>query len=68
MILNKLSQEMFARRTTFNPKSKEHLKQYKYFVEHNSWETVCPFWLEWPYLSIPDMIKDKMVKSMLTLD
>jgi hypothetical protein len=68
MILNLLSQQMIVNRTVFNPKNKDHLKEYKYFIENNSWKNVCPFWLEWPYLSVPDMIKDKMIKSMLTID
>lgn len=68
MILNKLSQEMISRRTSFNPKNKDHLKQYKHFVQNDSWKEVCPFWLEWPYLSVPDMIKDKIIKSVLDIN
>lgn len=65
MILNKLSQQVYMRRTMFNPKDKTHIKEYKFFVENHKWRDICPFWLEWPYLTVPDMIKDKMIKHIL---
>ena len=45
----------------FDPENREDLKIYKHFLETGSWgKTPCPFELEWPWLSIPDMISHKI--------
>jgi hypothetical protein len=45
----------------FNVKSKEDLTVYKYYITERSWgNNGCPFELEWPWLSIPDMIAHKI--------
>ena len=37
-------------------------------MEHGRWPNyVCPFFLEWPYLTIPDMVKDKFARYTLGL-
>jgi hypothetical protein len=40
---------------------------YKHFLVNNDWKHVgsCPFELEYPYNSVPDMIKDKLVRKFL---
>jgi hypothetical protein len=47
--------------------SKEDVEIYKYFLVNNNWKNVgiCPFELEYPYISVPDMIKDKLVRKFL---
>ena len=65
MILNKLHQEIQRNRRPFDPKSNEDLIEFKYFLANKKWKNLCPFFLEWPYLTIPDMLKDKMVMHML---
>lgn len=67
MILNKLSQAMYSRRI-FNPTNKKDLAAYGYFIRNSKWENGCPFWLEWPYQSVPAMIKDKIVRNMFSAD
>jgi hypothetical protein len=48
----------------FNPNSNEDLKMYKYFLDNHSWGNGgCPFELEWPWLSIPDMISHKIAEN-----
>lgn len=50
----------------FDPKNKKHIKMYKDFLASNQWgKEGCPFILEFPYLTIPDMIKDKMIHKLL---
>jgi|LauGreDrversion4_2_1035121.scaffolds.fasta_scaffold01498_23 hypothetical protein len=50
----------------FNPNKKEHVKHYAEFLETGAWGTDgCPFILEFPYLSVPYMCKDKLVHKML---
>lgn len=65
MILNTLNQEIMKNRRVFDANSQDDLNEYSYFLKHNKWESICPFFLEWPYLTIPDMLKDKIIKNML---
>ena len=47
----------------FSVKSKQDLSMYKHFINEHSWgEYGCPFELEWPWLSIPDMIAYKIAE------
>ena len=68
MILNKLESELMSRKTTFDPKNEEHLDVFKSFLHKKRWGGCCPFFLEWPYNSIPDMIKDKIIKDMFGVE
>ena len=36
-------------------------------MKQGRWGMPCPFFLEEPYLTIPDMIKDKFIKHMLKI-
>lgn len=62
MILeSKLSQKRF-----FNPKSKLDLDAYKKFLKTHGWGVAgCPFFLVFPYMTIPDMIQDKIIHNVL---
>jgi hypothetical protein len=45
----------------FDVASKDDLRVYKHFLETGNWGKIpCPFELEWPWLSIPDMISHKI--------
>jgi hypothetical protein len=47
----------------FNPSSK------KDFLQQGTWGyDGCPFTLEYPYLTIPDMIKDKLIHKFLKVE
>lgn len=53
-------------KVVFDPTNKKHLDQYKSFLLESRWSngnTVCPFKLEQPWLSIPHMIQDKIVRA-----
>ena len=65
MILNKLNQTILLKREVFDPKNPNHIEEVKHFMQYNKWKDICPFFLEWPYLTIPDMIKDKIVRGIL---
>jgi hypothetical protein len=47
----------------FNPNSKTDIQDYKYFLDNNRWNGLCPFQLEWPYLTIVEMIRSKLIES-----
>lgn len=53
----------------FKESSKQDIKLAKQFFQHHSWGTEgCPFILEYPYLTIPDMIKDKLIHKSLGIE
>jgi hypothetical protein len=52
----------------FNPKNKEHVFLLKQFLQSYKWGKPCPFLLEEPYVTIPDMIKDKYIKYQLGVE
>ena len=55
-------------RVRFSPDDKRHVEQYRNFLVNRKWDTLgCPYELEWPYLSIPDMIKDKIINHYLKI-
>jgi len=60
----RLSHTLWEKRY-FDPYSKEDVKEYKLFLERNSWHKGCPFHLEWPYLTITEMIKSKLINAHL---
>lgn len=52
----------------FNVKSKEDVALYTEFLKKFRWGTNgCPFTLEYPYLTVPDMIKDKLIHHFLNV-
>lgn len=52
----------------FNEKSKRDLSIARMFFDTHSWgSSGCPFILEYPYMTVPDMIKDKMIHKSLGL-
>lgn len=56
-------------RIKFNVNSKEHVEMYKTFLTKSYWgRTGCPFELEFPYTTIPDMIKDKLIHKFLKVE
>ena len=64
MILeSKLLQKRF-----FDPKSKKDMALAKVFFKTQSWGNKgCPFFLELPYSTIPDMMKDKIIHKTFGL-
>jgi hypothetical protein len=54
---------MYWPKRYFNPNSKDDIQEYKYFLENNRWVNHCPFNLEWPYLTITEMIRSKLIES-----
>lgn len=52
----------------FNANNTVDLQAYKYFLDNQKWgKDGCPFELEWPWLSIPDMINHKIAESAVAL-
>lgn len=52
----------------FNVKSKADLNIFKTYLISNAWGPHgCPFKVEEPYISIPDMLKDKITRHFLKI-
>lgn len=66
MILESISRK----RRYFNVNDKKDIHSAKYFFVNHSWrnETSCPFILEYPFLSVPDMIRSKLTHKLLGID
>lgn len=55
------SVKLTAVKRNFDPSKKEDLLAYKNFIKSKTWGLgTCPFELEWPYGSIPDMLAYKI--------
>ena len=56
-------------RKFFDPSNKKDIIEFRFFMTHGKWPAhQCPFYLEWPYLTIPDMIKDRFTKYTLGIE
>lgn len=51
----------------FNPKNKKDIELFKSFLADNKWGGPCPFILQEPYLTIPEMLKDKYIRSQFNI-
>lgn len=61
--MNKIENFSAYQRHQFDASKDSDLELVKKYLHKNSWGTDgCPFYLEWPYLDIPGMIKDKITK------
>lgn len=50
----------------FDVDNKKDVEIFRKFLKNSAWgKDCCPFELEEPHLTIPDMIKDKLVRKYL---
>jgi hypothetical protein len=54
-----------SQKRLFNPKSKTDLLAYKTFLKKGWGVKGCPFLLVFPYMTVPNMIQDKIIHSVL---
>jgi hypothetical protein len=55
-----------SNKRNFDVSNKEDIKEFAFFLKNSKWKTPCPFVLEFPFLSIPDMVKDKLINAYIT--
>jgi hypothetical protein len=66
--MNKIENLMRNKRNHFDPSFSDDMRVAKEYFMNNKWtEKGCPFFLEWPYLDVPSMLKDKITKHSLGL-
>jgi hypothetical protein len=59
-------ESLIKQKVVFDLDNTKHVNLYKGFLSSNRWGiNGCPFILEFPYLTIPDMIKDKLIHKFL---
>jgi hypothetical protein len=64
--MNKLENVIRNKRNNFDPDFSDDMMVAKEYLMTNRWGSQgCPFFLEWPYLDIPSMLKDKITKHAL---
>ena len=55
-----------AQKRLFNPKNKKDIAIYKDFLRTGTWgRNGCPFVLVFPYMTVPNMIQDKIIHNIL---
>jgi len=52
-------------REYFDPSNRAHLEQLKMFKQTGRWQDGCPFFLETPYLDIPNMCAQRFLEHSL---
>jgi hypothetical protein len=64
--MNKVTLFHAYQRRYFDASSVKDMQDVRHYFHYNRWgENGCPFFLEWPYLTVPDMIRDKITKYTL---
>lgn len=64
--MNRIETWNINQRRLFEPSSKDDMKIVRKFLHSHYWgPDGCPFYLEWPYLDIPYMLKDKITNYTL---
>ena len=68
MVATKLGKMMQRTFKNFDVTDRKDLDRYKTFLQTGAWGTEgCPFICEDPWLSVPDMIKDKIARHYLKI-
>lgn len=67
---SKILEALRKQKRYFDVTDKSDVEAYKQYLENeNRWgEAGCPFILEFPYLTTPDMIKDKLIYKFLNIE
>ena len=67
MIMNQINNNQWLPpKRKFDVNLKEDVAEFCFFSTNSKWKNHCPFLLEWPYLSVVDMIKTKIVEQYVT--
>jgi hypothetical protein len=51
----------------FDPKNKKDVELFRMFLSEHRWKEPCPFLLEEPHTVIPEMLKDKYIRSQFSI-
>lgn len=68
IIMNNTLDSIRKQKRYFDISSKKDVALYRNFLITNGWGVPCPFILEFPHLTVPDMIKDRLIKKFLKVN
>ena len=66
--MNKTLEGMRKQKRYFDINSKQDIELYRNYLMTSGWGDPCPFILEFPHLTVPDMIKDRLIKKFLKVN
>lgn len=49
----------------FDVSDKMDIESFSFFLKNSKWKDPCPFVLEFPFLSVPDMVKSKLISAYI---
>lgn len=59
--------KILTNKIQFDENNDAHIEEFKYFLRHSKWNNLCPFKLEAPFYSVPDMIQHKLIRKLLNV-
>lgn len=67
--MNKTLEGLRKQKRYFDINNKVDIELYRQYLINNAWgSNGCPFILEFPSLTVPDMIKDRLIKKFLKVE
>ena len=67
--MNKTLEGLRKQKRYFDINSKVDIELYRQYLINNAWGVNgCPFILEFPSLTVPDMIKERLIRKFLKVD
>lgn len=67
--MNKTLEGLRKQKRYFDINSKVDIELYRQYLINNAWGgNGCPFILEFPSLTVPDMIKERLIRKFLKVD
>jgi len=59
--------DTFHVRRKFDPSKYQDLTEFRYFIKHKRWKTICPFYVVYPWEDAPTMCKDMYLSYILNI-
>lgn len=66
--MNKTLEGRREQKRYFDTSNKKDIELYRNYLITNGWGVSCPFILEFPFLTTPDMIKDLLIRKLLKVN
>ncbi len=59
--------KQLTNKVKFDENDENHVAEFKFFLQHSKWNNLCPFKLEAPFFTVPDMIQHKLIRKFLNV-
>lgn len=64
----KIGKHLSTKQISFDPSNPDHRRLFAHFMDHGGWGMPCPFLLEQPYGSIPELCRTRMLSYYMDKD